>query len=618
MFPLLTHKSENKWFAFKRYSLFFKRYALRPLRFAIYAMLFTLCAMPLSAAFAATITIAWDANTEPDAAGYRVHYGASSGNYQYSVDVGNHTSCTISGLNEGTTYYIAATAYNSSNYESSFSEELSHTIPQPLPPPPPADTDGDGILDNDEIDLYGTNPDKADTDGDGIIDGDELNFWGDNWNADSDGDGVANLIDQDSDNDGFTDGQELISGFDPANSNSKPIIVKIWFEAENGYLNSPMEIAVDDEASNNEYILIPSGNGNNLDPNSNAGYAEYTFEIPAPGEYVIWGRVNSATTARDSFFVSVDGNEYALWDTQVSNTWTWDKVANRDVADPVIVYLEAGEHSLIVKHREPLTKIDKILITNDLAYVPEGLSEENTPQPPPVIDTDGDGLFDNDETNVYGTNPDKSDTDGDGINDGEELNFWGDSWNVDSDGDGKINLLDLDSDNDSYSDGQERDTGFDPLNSESNPGSVKIWFEAESGFLNMPMEISTDDTASGGEYILIPKGNRNNLDPNAETGYANYTFQIPVAGEYVIWGRVNSATPARNSFFVSIDGNEYALWDTQVSKNWVWDQVANRKIADPVIVYLEAGEHTLIVKHREPLTKIDKIFITNDLEYIPD
>jgi hypothetical protein len=36
-------------------------------------------------------------------------------------------------------------------------------------------------------------------------------------------------------------------------------------------------------------------------------------------------------------------------------------------------------------------------------------------------DRDGDGLFDDDETEVYGTNPDVFDTDGDGAGDGEEI-----------------------------------------------------------------------------------------------------------------------------------------------------------------------------------------------------
>jgi Stigma-specific protein, Stig1 len=36
-------------------------------------------------------------------------------------------------------------------------------------------------------------------------------------------------------------------------------------------------------------------------------------------------------------------------------------------------------------------------------------------------DRDGDGLFDDDEVEVYGTNPDVFDTDGDGVGDGEEI-----------------------------------------------------------------------------------------------------------------------------------------------------------------------------------------------------
>src|SRR5215207_6765485 len=36
-------------------------------------------------------------------------------------------------------------------------------------------------------------------------------------------------------------------------------------------------------------------------------------------------------------------------------------------------------------------------------------------------DRDGDGLYDDDEVEVYGTNPDVFDTDGDGVGDGEEI-----------------------------------------------------------------------------------------------------------------------------------------------------------------------------------------------------
>jgi hypothetical protein len=181
------------------------------------------CALSLapfaSTAFAATATLAWDKNDEPEVVGYKIHYGTTSGNYQYSVDVGDHTSCTISALDEGATYYFAATAYDSENNESEYSEVLSHNIPIPQPN---LDTDGDGILDGDEIDVYGTDPDKIDTDGDGINDGEEIAFWGDAWDADPDSDGLINLLDADSDNDDYSDGLEVSDGYDPSDSQSFP------------------------------------------------------------------------------------------------------------------------------------------------------------------------------------------------------------------------------------------------------------------------------------------------------------------------------------------------------------------------------------------------------------
>jgi len=87
------------------------------------------------------------------------------------------------------------------------------------------------------------------------------------------------------------------------------------------------------------------------------------------------------------------------------------------------------------------------------------------------LDSDGDGIRDYDEINVYGTNPNLADTDGDGIHDGDELNFWGPGWNQDPDGDDKINLVDEDSDNDGYLDGSELFSGTDPTDSGSSPQS---------------------------------------------------------------------------------------------------------------------------------------------------
>ena len=76
---------------------------------------------------AAQVTLEWDAVIHPLLEGYLVHYGTYSGDYDVSLDVGNWTSCTIAGLEEGETYYFAVTAYSTEGEESDFSNEVSHS-----------------------------------------------------------------------------------------------------------------------------------------------------------------------------------------------------------------------------------------------------------------------------------------------------------------------------------------------------------------------------------------------------------------------------------------------------------------------------------------------------------
>jgi hypothetical protein len=105
------------------YVLFLKKIRILPL-----FVIFTIYFLQLPTAFAATATLAWDANTESGVEGYIMYYGTTSPNYQHNVDVGNTTGCTISGLEPGQVYYFAVTAYNATG-ESGFSEEVSYEIP---------------------------------------------------------------------------------------------------------------------------------------------------------------------------------------------------------------------------------------------------------------------------------------------------------------------------------------------------------------------------------------------------------------------------------------------------------------------------------------------------------
>jgi hypothetical protein len=136
------------------------------------------------------VTLAWDPNTEPDLAGYIAYWGDASRNYPHNANVGNNTSHTITGLEEGKIYYFAVKAYDGNENQSDYSVELAYAVPV-------TDTDGDGLSDSDEINIYGTDPNQADTDQDGMDDGWEINQGldplSDDAEGDLDGDGIPNI-----------------------------------------------------------------------------------------------------------------------------------------------------------------------------------------------------------------------------------------------------------------------------------------------------------------------------------------------------------------------------------------------------------------------------------------
>ena len=76
-----------------------------------------------------SVTLVWNANTDPNVAGCNVYYGVSSGDYTSMVNAGNATNTTVSGLVAGVTYYFAATAYDSAGAQSGYSTEATYTVP---------------------------------------------------------------------------------------------------------------------------------------------------------------------------------------------------------------------------------------------------------------------------------------------------------------------------------------------------------------------------------------------------------------------------------------------------------------------------------------------------------
>ncbi len=93
------------------------------------ASLLSLSLLCAGIAEGAQVTLAWDPSTDPAVSGYKLYWGTQSGQYALLADVGISTSAVVSSLEDGATYYFAATAYDGQGDESAYSNEISYSVP---------------------------------------------------------------------------------------------------------------------------------------------------------------------------------------------------------------------------------------------------------------------------------------------------------------------------------------------------------------------------------------------------------------------------------------------------------------------------------------------------------
>ena len=161
-----------------------------------------------------------------------------------------------------------------------------------------------------------------------------------------------------------------------------------------------------------------------------------------------------------------------------------------------------------------------------------------------------------------------------------------------------------------------KETGDEDYEGISNEKD-NYWIEAEhADVVVRPLEIATDENASSGSFVYAPNGTGNEYTPGG-TIMATYSVNISQAGVYILWGRVQASDASDNSFFVQIDDNIDNLWDVETGNDWHWDQVNDNNVLDPVRFILAAGVHTIRIKLREDGTKIDKLLLTYNADYVP-
>ena len=337
-------------------------------------------------------------------------------------------------------------------------------------------------------------------------------------------------------------------------------------EAEAGELFGGMTIGNHDGASGGRYVFTPLNYGKSTKSPNYDHRVEFCMTVPEDGVYKLIGRVQAATKNNDSFYVMVDGapSRGYLWDVKRSSGFVNDAVNDRRKTDPQTFFLSAGEHTISFVHREPEAKLDRIelVLTGD-----EGAPIEPTPvkTKTPVPPT---------KTPVPTTVPPTIEPT-------------------------KVPPTIV-------------PTKVPPTVAPTQVPQVcgGLDQEAESAQLHGGMIVGYSGDASGGRYIFTPKSRGFAPAPD-KSSYAEFCVTIDTAGEYQIEALVKANDDNADSFYVTVNDGPAAgyLWDVTHNSKFVTDFVNDRGKADPVTVFLAAGEHMVAVHQRESGTMLDKISV---------
>ena len=151
----------------------------------------------------------------------------------------------------------------------------------------------------------------------------------------------------------------------------------------------PLVIAEYTGASLDSVISAPDGSGTISNTNLFSGNADIKIRVErAPGDYYLWLYVDLPSESSNSYWIGT-GDEQLMppsWEGDVTSGLEWRRVTNNDET-PKIFPMELGQwhggQIVRIKQQEEGTKLDRIIITNNVDFHPDSVEtsvkdEENS------------------------------------------------------------------------------------------------------------------------------------------------------------------------------------------------------------------------------------------------
>ena len=355
----------------------------------------------------------------------------------------------------------------------------------------------------------------------------------------------------------------------------EPILVKNPSNDLYAFMNKPKEDGT------YEIIYTRKGSGSWTSPGTLSTKSALKCELTATADQfgkvsLIWNYVNKTLVTRPDNTTKLmsTGTIYMKTYSPYTQTWSTDAPINT---------------------KERYSQYPSSTIDSDgniyLVYVDVNLTDTSDKRlvfKKGWTDSDEDGLTNNVEVDIHGTDPYDADTDDDQMLDGEEIELGFDPFNWDEDNDNMADGYEVHYDLDPYSDDSAGDLDADLLtnieeyladtyanDNDTDDDAIDDYQEIKVHLTN-PKNIDTDgDTVTDGEEILIANSNPLSIDSDNDTmtdgyewnNYLNLTFD-------------DSLEDLDNDSLINLleFENNLRAWDPDHENDGLWD-------GDEVLVY---------------------------------